>query len=200
MLLAVAVGLGTAAVMFVTILVSHVTTLPPGFPVPLHWLTVMGMAGLILDVEPTVQRTVPPPPLPEPLHWVTVAPVVVAGNGSQSTVPPPPVPEPTHWLDVAAVTGVAPGVSALMLLVIVTRQVIGCAESLSEPLHWVTSVTRLVECVVNVPLPGGHGPSKHCRVTVVVELLVPPLMVLTTVTVQVMAVVAPIALGPTLLH
>jgi hypothetical protein len=34
------------------------------------------------------------PPLAEPLHWVIVAPVVVAGKGSQPVVIPPP--EPTH--------------------------------------------------------------------------------------------------------
>ena len=48
------------------------------------------------------------PPLAEPLHWVIVAPVVVAGNGSQRIVVPipPNSPDPTHWLTVAAV---APG-------------------------------------------------------------------------------------------
>jgi hypothetical protein len=124
----------------------------------------------------------------------------VAGNGRQLTVPPPPAPEPTHWLEVAAATGFAPGVSALMLFVMVTRQVIGCAASLSEPLHWLTLVTRLVELVVNVPFPGGQGPSEHCRVSVVFELVVPPLIVLTTVTVHVIAVVAPVGPGPMLLH
>jgi hypothetical protein len=180
--------------------VRQVTTLPPGLPVPLHWFTVIGIAGLIRERELTVQATVPPPPLPDPLHWVTVAPVVDAGAGSQTLRPPPPLPEPTHWLTVAAANGFAPRVSRLMLLVTVTLQVIGWAESLSEPLHCVTCVTRLVDFVVNVPLPGGHGPSVHCRVTVVVELRWPPRMVLTTVTVHVMPVVAPLALGPTLLH
>jgi hypothetical protein len=71
---------------------------------------------------------------------------------------------------------------------------------LSEPLHWSTLVTRLVEVVVNVPLPGGHGPRAHCRVTVVVDPTVPPLIVFTTCTVQVIAVVAPLALGPMPLH
>jgi hypothetical protein len=120
--------------MLVVMAVRHVTTLPPGFPVPLHWLMLIGIAELTVDGS-TVQRTVPPPPLADPLHWVTVAPVVVAGNGSQSTVPPPPPPEPTHWLTVAGVTGSAPGVSALMLFVIRTVHVIGCAASLSESLH-----------------------------------------------------------------
>ena len=166
----------------------------------LHWLTLIGIARLIFDAEPTVQCTVAPPPFADPLHWVTVALVVVAGKGAQFTVPPPPWPEPTHWLEVAAATGFAPGVSALMLFVIVTRQVIGCAASLSEPLHWSMLVTKLVELLVNVPFPGGHGPSEHWRVSVVLELVVPPLIVLTTVTVQVIAVVAPVGPGPMLLH
>ncbi len=59
--------------------VRHRTMLPPGFPVPLHWLTLIGMAGLIRDAVATRQSAVAPPPLAEPLHWVTVAPVVVAG-------------------------------------------------------------------------------------------------------------------------
>jgi hypothetical protein len=49
---------------------------------------------------------------------------------------------PLHWLTVAAVTGCAPGVSALMLLVTVTVHVIsGGAASLPESLHWVISST-----------------------------------------------------------
>jgi hypothetical protein len=66
-----------------------------------------------------------------------LAPVVVAGNGSQTSGPvapnlPPPVT--THWLTVAAVTDDARGVSALMLFVIRTRHTIrGGAASLAEP-------------------------------------------------------------------
>lgn len=193
-------GAVAAAVMLVMMLVRQVTMLPPGLPVPLHWLTVIGMAGLTRDDVVTAQSMVAPPPLADPLHCVTVALVVAAGNGSQITDPPPPPPEPTHWLTVAAVRGCAPGVSALMLLVIVTLHTMGCAASLSEPLHWATLVTRLVELVVNVPLPGGQGPSRHWRTTVTVEPVVVPLMVLTTVTEHVSAVVAPSALGPMLLH
>jgi hypothetical protein len=45
-------------------------------------------------------------------------------------------------LTVAAVTGWAPGVSALMLFVTVTVQVIsGGAASLADPLHWLMLVT-----------------------------------------------------------
>ena len=105
---------------------------------------------------------------------------------------PPPVAEPTHWFRVAFVRESAPGVSALMLFVTVTSQVIsGGAASLPEPLHWVTFMTRSEELVENVPFPGGHGPSKQFLVTVRVELVMPLLIVLTTVTVQVSPVVAP---------
>ncbi|MGZ4614945.1 MAG: hypothetical protein ACXV4A_05240 [Actinomycetes bacterium] len=187
-------------VMCVAMLVRHVTTLPPGFPVPLHWLIVIGIAGLTLDPDATVHATVPPPPFPDPLHWVTVAPEVVAGKGLQLTLPPPPFPEPSHSLTVAAVTGLAPGVSALMLFVIETSHVIGCAASLSDALHCLTDVTRLVDWVVNVPLPGEHGSSEHSRVTVVVEPVMPRLIVLTTVTRHVMPVVAPAGPAPTPLH
>lgn len=100
----------------------------------------------------------------------------------------------------AAVTGSAPGVSALMLFVMFTVQVIGCAASLLEPLHWLTFVTRSVELLTKVPFPPGHGSRAHSRVKVVVELDTPPSSVLTTVTVQVSAVVAPMAPGPMLLH
>jgi hypothetical protein len=201
--LPLAVGLAVAAAAAVTLVVRvvrHVTVLPPGLPVPLHWLTRTAMAGVTVDAEETMQSTVAPPPLADPLHCVTVAFVVVAGNGEQFTVPPPPPPDPTHWLTVAAVTGCAPGVSALMLLVIVTRQVIGCAASLSEPLHWFTDVTRLVELLVKVPLPEGQGSKEHWRVSVVVDDVVPELIVLTTVTSHVIPVVAPPGPGPTLLH
>src|SRR5664279_1901000 len=160
----------------------------------------MWIAGLTLDCVATRQFAVPPPPFAEPLHWVTVAPVVDAGCGLQITAPPPPFPEPTHWLTVAAVTGCAPATLPLMLFVMVTLQVIGWAASLSEPLHCCTSVTRLVEWVTNVPLPCGQGPREQCLITVVVELVFVPLMVLTMVTEQVMPVVAPLALGPTPLH
>ena len=173
---------------------------PPGFPVPLHWLTRTGIAGLTTDSESTVHRTPPPPPLPEPLHWVTVAPVVFAGKGSQSMKPPPPVPEPTHWFEVAADTGWAPGVPALMRLMIVTRQVMGWAASLSDPLHWFTLVTSCVELLVKVPLPGAQGPSVHSLVRVVVDPRVEPLIVLTTTTVHVIPVVAPSGPGPCPLH
>lgn len=50
------------------------------------------------------------------------------------------------------------------------------------------------------PLPGGHGSLAHERLTVTVELVTPLLIVLTTVTSQVIAVVAPPGPGPMLLH
>jgi hypothetical protein len=109
--------------MLVMKLAVQVTPEPPTFPVPLHWLTVIGIAALTLDLGSTVQLTVPPPPLAEPLHWVTVAPAAAAG-GVHLTVPPPPVPEPTHWLTATAPTWFARGVLALMLFMMLTLQLI----------------------------------------------------------------------------
>ena len=158
-----------AGVMVVRMRTKQVTTLPPAFPVPLHWFTVTGTAGLTTDSGATVQCTVPPPPVAEPLHWVTVAPVVVAGKGAQFTVPPPPVAEPTHWLTVAAVIGCAAVVPELMLFVYVTVQVMRCPVSLFEPLHWFTLVTIAVELLTKVPFPGAHGPSRQVLVSAVLS-------------------------------
>lgn len=199
----VAVGAGVAAaasevVILVIRLASHDTTDPPGFPVPLHWLTLIGMARLTFDAGSTAQSTVPVPPLAEPLHWVTVAAPAVAGKGVHRTFGG--AAESTHWLVLALVRGFAFGVPALMLLVMWTSQLIVWAASLSELLHCWTMVTRLLECVVNVPFGVEQGPSVHSRVTVVVELLVEPLIVLTTVTVHVIPVEAPSAFGPCPLH
>jgi hypothetical protein len=123
--LADGVGVALTAITRVRMLTLQLTVLPPGLPEPLHWLTVIGTAALIVDAEATSQLTVAPPPLAEPLHWVTVAPVVFAGYGEQFVVPPPPLPEPTHWFTVAADSGSAPGVSELMSLRIVTLHVMG---------------------------------------------------------------------------
>jgi len=200
----VAVAVAVAAVgsvklvVLVMMLAWHITPDPPTFPVPLHWLTVIGIAGLTLDLGSTVQCTVPPPPLPDPLHWVTVAPTLVAGEGPQLTTPP--APEPTHWFTVEAVTGCAPGVFRPMLFVTLTLQLIVCAASLSELLHCRITVTRLTASVVDVPFGAEQGPSVQSRVTVVVEYVLVPLIVLTTVTVHFIAVVAPSAAGPWLLH
>jgi hypothetical protein len=185
-------------VRWVMMLAVQVTPDPPTFPVPLHWLTEIEIAALTVDLRATVQCTAPPPPLPEPLHWVTVAPVT--GAGLQSTTPPPPLPEPTHWVTPGAVRDCAPGVFCAMLLVMFTLQLIACAASLSELLHCRMTVTRLVERVVNVPFGVEQGPSAHLRVTVVVEPVVVPLMVLTTVTVHLISVVAPAAPGAWPLH
>ena len=70
-----------------------------------------------------------------------------------------------------------------------------------EPLHWVMSVTRSDELVVNEPFPGAHGSREHCRTTVTVEDVAPELeTVLTTVMSQVMPVVAPMGPPLRLLH
>ena len=197
----VAVGEAAAVVALVRLvmmLALQDTVDPPTLPVPLHWVILIGITRLTLDPGSTVQRTVPPPPLPEPLHWVTMAPDM--GEGLQSGTPPPPRAEPTHWVTLGAVTGCTCGVSRLMLLVILTLQVMVCAASLSELLHCRMAVTRLAELVVKVPFGVEQGPSRHSRVTVVVERVVVPLMVLTTVTVHLSAVVAPAAAGPWPLH
>ena len=123
-----------------------------------------------------------------------------AGGGEGLQLTAPPVPEPTHWFTVEAVTGCAPGVSRPMLFVTLTSQLIVCAASLSELLHCWMTVTRLTASVVNVPFGAEQGPSVHSRVTVVVEYVLVPLIVLTTVTVHFIAVVAPSAAGPWLLH
>jgi len=183
-------------------LTVQVTADPPGFPVPLHWLTVRGIAVLTWDLGSTVQRALPPPPLAEPLHWVTQAPVAVAvaGNGVQSDPSGLPLPELTHWLTVALLSGGGTAPFCLMLFVTSTLQSIVCAASLSESLHCRTEVTRPAEWVVKVPFGVAHGASVQSRVTVVVELVAWSLIVLTTVTVHLSAVVAPSAPGPWLLH
>ncbi|MBC7560731.1 MAG: hypothetical protein H7270_15600 [Dermatophilaceae bacterium] len=198
-----AVGAGVVAaasevVILVIRLASHDTTDPPGFPVPLHWLTLTGIARLTFDAGSTAQSTVPAPPLAEPLHWVTVAAPAVAGKGVHRVLAG--TPEPTHWLVLALVRGFAFGVPALMLLVMRTSQLIVCAASLSELLHCCTVLTTELERVVNVPFGVEQGPSVHSRVTVVVELLVGPSIVLTTVTVHLIPVEAPSAFGPCPLH
>jgi len=169
------------ALMLVVKLAEQVSRVPPLFPVPLHWVTVTGVAKLTLDAVATVQTAVEPPPFTEPLHWVTMAGTVLAGNGLHSSEPvvalylPPPPPVPTHWLDVAADTGVASNVSELMSFVITTLHVtFGGAASFAEPLHWLTLVTRLVDLLTNGPVSPGHTPGVHTRVTVVVEPLLAP--------------------------
>ena len=78
------------------------------------------------------------PPFAEPLHWVIVAPLVVAGNGSQLLAMPPP--DPTHWFTVAAV---APVLSPTNLFVTLTLQRSVPPPPLIEPLHWLTDVTSV---------------------------------------------------------
>jgi len=45
--------------------VRQVSKVPPLFPLPLHWLTRIGIAGRTLDAVPTVQAAVEPPPFAE---------------------------------------------------------------------------------------------------------------------------------------
>src|SRR5450631_100851 len=62
------------------------------------------------------------------------------------------------------------------------------------------TVTRPTESVMNVPFGVEQGPRVHSRVTVVLERVDVPLIVLTTVTVHLSAVVAPAVPGTWTLH
>jgi hypothetical protein len=72
------------------------------------------------------------------LHWVIVAPVVVAGKGSQPVVM---LPEPTHWFTVAAV---APGLRPTKSFVTLTLQRTVEPPPLRTPSHCLTLVTGRV--------------------------------------------------------
>lgn len=117
-----------------TMLAEQITSAPPPFADPLHWL---------IRTPPTARvpvalhrRPTSVPPFADPLHWVIAAPVVVAGNGSQFLVMPPP--EPTHWLTVAAcVVGFEP--TKLFVTWTLHRSV--PPPPLIESLHWLTRVT-----------------------------------------------------------
>ena len=141
----VAVGGGMdplATTRFVTF-AEQMTSAPPPLADPLHWLILTLLAEDLVPVAVQVRPT-RVPPLAEPLHWVIVAPVVVAGNGSQPVVMPPP--EPTHWFTVAAV---APGLRPpKKLFVTLTLQRSVPPPPLIELLHCVTAVTGLVRLVV----------------------------------------------------
>jgi hypothetical protein len=73
--------------MLVSTETSHVSNVPPAMPELLHWLILIGMAGLTVDAVATAQSAVEPPPVTESLHWTTVAVdgSVVAGNGSHTS-------------------------------------------------------------------------------------------------------------------
>ncbi len=90
--------------------------------------------------------------------------------------------------------------SALMLLVMVTLQTILSPPTFAELLHWLTVVTRSVELMTKVPLPPGQGSMAQFRCSVVTELVMPPLMVLTIVTSHSTTVEAPPGPGPMPLH
>ena len=101
----VAVGVGVVdagATSFVTV-DSHLTSVPPPLPEPLHWSMFTGRVDVIVDPAVTVQRnSTLVPPLPEPLHCPTVAAVteVIPGvfTGLQNPgAPVPSIEEPMHW-------------------------------------------------------------------------------------------------------
>jgi hypothetical protein len=131
-----------------------------------------------VQVEP---GTVPPPSA-DPLHCVIVAPVVLAGVGSQMIMLPAPLQEPTHWFTVAAV---APVLRPMNLLVTTTLQRRVPPPPLIEALHWLTDVTSLVRLLTVVTQ--GAGTAADPRHTWIVTREDPPvpLIVLTTVTRQI---------------
>src|ERR1700693_3263471 len=67
---------------------EQMTRAPPPLAEPLHWLIVTRCDDGVVPVARRVRRP-RAPPLAEPLHCVIVAPVVVAGKGSQPVVMPP---------------------------------------------------------------------------------------------------------------
>lgn len=95
---------GTGTPFRLSMFEEQITRPPPPEPEPLHWLIVTLNASDWVPVAVQVSST-NVPPLADPLHCVIVAPVAVAGKGSQPTVKPSP--EPTHWLTVAS-TGSGP--------------------------------------------------------------------------------------------
>ncbi len=134
-------------------LAEQMTRAPPPLAEPLHWLTLTLRAAASVPVAVQVRPT-RVPPLAEPLHWVIVAPVVVAGKGSQPVVMPPP--EPTHWLTVAAV---APGLTPSNSLRTWTLQRRVPPPPLIASLHWVTVVTGSVRTAVLVSQAACGSPA-----------------------------------------
>jgi hypothetical protein len=116
---------------FVVMVVVQVTKLPPPVSESLHWSTKTGNAALV--VPEAVHVIMPPPPVPERLHWVTLGDPSDLALHAVMLVPPP-VPEPMHWLTVTAVG--APGALALMLLMMLTKQIVVLPPSMFEKLHW----------------------------------------------------------------
>src|SRR6188474_703040 len=110
-----------------------------------------------------------------------VAPVVVAGNGSQPIVMPPP--EPTHWFTVAADW---PGLTPKNWFVTPTLQRSVPPPPLIASLHWVTAVTGAVRTEVTTEQDAVGAPAApwHSRT---VTLAHPPVgvIVFRTVTSQI---------------
>ncbi len=114
---------------------EQMTSPPPPFVESLHWLMVTAWAGVCVPLAVHVRPT-SVPPLADPLHCVIVAPVVVAGKGSQPLVIPSP--DPTHWL---MVTGVDVALTPTKVLVTWTLQRRVPPPPLVAPLHCVTAVS-----------------------------------------------------------
>ena len=134
-------------------LAEQMTRAPPPLVEPLHWLirTLWAEDFVPVAVHCRLTRV---PPLAEPLHWVIVAPVVLAGNGSQLLAMPSP--EPTHWFTVAAV---ARAFSPMKLFVTRTLQRSVPPPPLVEALHCVTAVTSVVSLVVLVVQAASGSPA-----------------------------------------
>jgi len=159
--LAVPLGLGEslglaeppAAAITLVMLEEQMTNAPPPFAESLHWLTVTLAVADAVPVAVQVNAT-RVPPLAEPLHCVIVAPLVVAGNGSQPMVMPPP--EPTHWLTVALVE---PGLRPMKLFVTWTLQRSVPPPPLIAVLHCVTAVTGSPRTLVWIEHDASGSPA-----------------------------------------
>jgi len=160
-----------AARTWFVMLAEQITSAPPPLAEPLHWL----IRTLTLDdFEPDAVHFSPTrvPPLADPLHCVIVAPVVVAGNGSQPVVMPPP--DPTHWFLVALDE---PGLTPTKLFVTRTLQRNVPPPPLIESLHWLTLVTSrfMFQCVVLHDACGSPAAPWHSRTVVLDD---PPALVI----------------------
>ena len=184
-------GVVEVSVMFVVIVVEHVTVLPPPFSEPLHWSTVTGNASF--TVPDAVQTMNPPPPVPEPLHWVTSGEPCELDWHAVMLVPPPP-PDPMHWLSSNAVD--ADGESVLTLFTMLTEHVVALPPTLSDPLHWCTALITSDELVVS-PV---HPSRVQLRRTTTDEPLPDGLMVLTIEIEQFTESGAPSGPAPCALH
>ncbi|HYM14249.1 MAG TPA: hypothetical protein VEZ14_01665 [Dehalococcoidia bacterium] len=134
------VPVAAPAALIVTV---QVTSAPPPFAEPLHWLIVGTVPFVLAGATLHLTRSVPPPPFPELLHcWICAEVLFGVDAGMQTVVGcvPPPCPEPMHWL---IVTAPAPTGAPVMI----TSHLTTAPPPLPEPLHWSIAVTGPVESV-----------------------------------------------------